>query len=486
MIIYKRGGENTTMKKTTSIFLLICIALSLLASCGKDTGNLPSDETTAAETETETTEETVTEISDNLPEMDYESIDYNVLAAAEQWIEFYESELTGEVIDDAVYKRNLAVEERFDIKLKYNVYNGYYAGLGSVKTALSGSVLSGSGDFDLMVGGISYVTRHIANNLYTDLNKLNYLDFSQPWWYDYVNDELEIFDRLYLAAGQYGMLSTVNAVVTFFNKQMMIDYNLGNMYDIVKSGEWTYDKMIEMASVVIQDVDGNGIYDMNDVFGMVSTYDYISFFPTSMDYRYSYRDDEGNVILKEPDEKILKINEYVYLIYNTQGLYWGEYEYISEMLDMFTNDRALFMPHVLNHSASEVMREMEDFGIIPVCKYDEAQKEYITTVVSDVAGIPFFVKDFDMSALILEALASETYKTVRPAYYDVALTRKYSRDNESNEMLDIIFTNPALDFTYIYIDIMGSDMYYQLGKDLNYASWSAKKMPGYQKSLINL
>ena len=28
---------------------------------------------------------------------------------------------------------------------------------------------------------------------------------------------------------------------------------------------------------------------------------------------------------------------------------------------------------------------------------------------------------------------------------------------------------------------MGSDMYYQLGKDLNYASWSAKKMPGYQK-----
>ena len=125
---------------------------------------------------------------------------------------------------------------------------------------------------------------------------------------------------------------------------------------------------------------------------MVSTYDYISFFPTSMDYRYSYRDDEGNVILKEPDEKILKINEYVYLIYNTQGLYWGEYEYISEMLDMFTNDRALFMPHVLNHSASEVMREMEDFGIIPVCKYDEAQKEYITTVVSDVQEYRFLYR----------------------------------------------------------------------------------------------
>ena len=263
MIIYKRGRKYHN--ENNDIFAYLHRAV-LLASCGKDTGNLPSDETTAAETETETTEETVTEISDNLPEMDYESIDYNVLAAAEQWIEFYESELTGEVIDDAVYKRNLAVEERFDIKLKYNVYNGYYAGLGSVKTALSGSVLSGSGDFDLMVGGISYVTRHIANNLYTDLNKLNYLDFSQPWWYDYVNDELEIFDRLYLAAGQYGMLSTVNAVVTFFNKQMMIDYNLGNMYDIVKSGEWTYDKMIEMASVVIQDVDGNGIYDMNDVF----------------------------------------------------------------------------------------------------------------------------------------------------------------------------------------------------------------------------
>ena len=89
--------------KTTSIFLLICIALSLLASCGKDSGDSSAGiETTSAETVTETvtetTEETVTEISDNLPEMDYEGIDYNILAAAEQWIQFYESELTGDVI----------------------------------------------------------------------------------------------------------------------------------------------------------------------------------------------------------------------------------------------------------------------------------------------------------------------------------------------------------------------------------------------------
>ena len=59
------------MKKTTSIFLLICIVLSLLASCAGAGDNSTADtDTTAAETKTETTEETVTEISDNLPEMD--------------------------------------------------------------------------------------------------------------------------------------------------------------------------------------------------------------------------------------------------------------------------------------------------------------------------------------------------------------------------------------------------------------------------------
>ena len=42
-------------------------------------------------------------------------------------------------------------------------------------------------------------------------------------------------------------------------------------------------------------------------------------------------------------------------------------------------------------------------------------------------------------------LNAESYKTVIPAYYEVALKGKYSRDAESAEMLDLIFESRVID-----------------------------------------
>ena len=45
-----------------------------------------------------------------------------------------------------------------------------------------------------------------------------------------------------------------------------------------------------------------------------------------------------------------------------------------------------------------------------------------------------------------EALASGSYYTVVPAYYDMAITGKYARDDESIEMLSIITGNRVFDY----------------------------------------
>ena len=58
--------------------------------------------------------------------------------------------------------------------------------------------------------------------------------------------------------------------------------------------------------------------------------------------------------------------------------------------------------------------------------------------------------DLEMSSIVLEALAAEGRYTLLPAYYDVVLSRKYTRDDESAEMLDLIFGSRVYDIGGVY------------------------------------
>ena len=53
-----------------------------------------------------------------------------------------------------------------------------------------------------------------------------------------------------------------------------------------------------------------------------------------------------------------------------------------------------------------------------------------------------------MTAAAAEALAAEAYRTVTPAFYEVALKNKYSRDDASSRIIDIIYNAATTDFLY--------------------------------------
>jgi len=95
-----------------------------------------------------------------------------------------------------------------------------------------------------------------------------------------------------------------------------------------------------------------------------------------------------------------------------------------------------------------------DFGIIPYPKLDEYQDSYYTFVDahSSLMAVPVMVGEIEKVGAIIEALSYESYKTVRPAYYDVALKSKFARDDESEKMLDIIFSGIVYDFDYVFCD----------------------------------
>ncbi len=482
------------MKRTLSLVLALLLLVSATA-CGNTSEQTPvsadNPVSAPAEEAAEETEAPETELTDNLPEKDYEGRAVQLLTSAEQWQEFYNSEQTGEVMDDAVYERNLAVEDRFGVKLNYQVFNGYTAGMDAVKTALSGSVMSGGGDYDLLVGSSSYIIPLVADSLLADLYDAEHIDLSAPWWFSYINQELEIAGMLPVGAGSYGMLNYAWAVVTFFNKNLLTQYQLEDPYALVQEGKWTWDTMMSIAEKVKTDTDGNQVYDQNDILGIASTWDYMGNFGDAMGCVYTEKTEDGSVTYLPMSEKLADINLKLYGVingdnyldgYNMPG---GDTTYTA-MINAFATDHALFMIHRLVHADTEAMRNMEGYGIIPTAKYDEAQDHYITPVVAEAGGIPAVVADAEMSAILLEALQFETWKSVRPAYYDIALKGKYTQDEISGQMLDLIFENATCSFAYMYTRFTDGYPASNLGQTEDYASWFASNSKKWQKKMNTL
>ena len=217
------------MKQLLAYLLAACMLLSF-AACGGET-EAPAQTAAApgASPESPDAETTEAETLPPIAQGNFGGAEFNVLAACEQWQDFYTAEQTGDVVNDAVYDRNRTLEENYNIKLNYRVFNGYTAGMKDVSTALSGSVMGGTGDYDLIIGSVSYVSPHISAGLLTDLRQFSQIDLSQPWWYKYADEQLEIAGRQYLASGSAGLNTVAWSIVTFFNKNLIADYGLENL-----------------------------------------------------------------------------------------------------------------------------------------------------------------------------------------------------------------------------------------------------------------
>ncbi|MGM9625046.1 MAG: hypothetical protein ACI3XM_04975, partial [Eubacteriales bacterium] len=93
-----------------------------------------------------------------------------------------------------------------------------------------------------------------------------------------------------------------------------------------------------------------------------------------------------------------------------------------------------------------------NFGIIPFPKYDEAQENYYTHVDghAPLMCLPKTNTYTERTGVIIECLNAESYRTCVPAVYDIVLTEKFSRDEMSVKMLDIILDGRTQNFGYVY------------------------------------
>ena len=93
-----------------------------------------------------------------------------------------------------------------------------------------------------------------------------------------------------------------------------------------------------------------------------------------------------------------------------------------------------------------------------------------------------------MIGAVLEAMASESYRTVTPAYYEVALKNKYAKDPASWDMLDIVTENLYIDPGVLYtknIESVHQKFRTIIGDQLNGASTRFKILERPVKSKLD-
>jgi len=243
--------------------------------------------------------------------------------------------------------------------------------------------------------------------------------------------------------------------VTYVNAEIASDnYSDVNFYDLVYEGQWTLDKVSELTERGYVDVNGDSKHDAGDQYGFIlNIQDPVEGMAAGSNIRLSEVDDDGVPYISIDNERTYTFYDKLYnLVYNNDGFYKAPADDSVSTMKMFASGNALMTVNKL-YNSEIYLREMDqDFYILPVPKLDEAQTNYNTRLHDGVTlfGIPVTNQHYDETSATLEAMASESFRLVAPAYYETALKVKYARDNESAKMIDLIRENVSSDFANLY------------------------------------
>ena len=382
------------------------------------------------------------QISDNLPEWDEGGADFHIGFLDQGARSMYNNdwiaeEMTGEVLNDAVYNRNVTVEERFNIKIGMVSHSN-----SSYSTDFTSTVLAGDDAFDMASLHPGYYGSFTTSGYLMKLSDMDYLDFTKPWWMGNSIESLSYLGVLYVAFGAATSVTLLaDSPVIFFNKDIATNLKVENLYEVVREGRWTYDYFLNLINQVSADTDGDGTIGDADRHGLhYPAQNQLYRYVWSLGGRYVTTNSEGVPEITIGSELLERVYDAVLSLTEADGTYpTNDYS-----VEMFIRGNTLFENNNLSDAGN--LREVDFYyGILPNFKLDENQEFYLTNGGGGPQCIPVTCGNPDRAALIMEALNAEGYKQVIPAYYETAVKHKMTSDEDSAEMLDLIFSHVVYD-----------------------------------------
>ncbi len=458
------------MKKRVSTALTWAILLSLLASC--DAGEPAESDTTPTETTPAVMEEVETEapdtrVRDDLPaDLDLGGATVSFLYREEVAGEFCSEDIVGEIVNDALFNSHLAVESRLNADINEILMLGHNVDVrATYMNNIRQSINAQDGLYDwvdLMIGNSTVL---MGEGMFRNIADNPYIDPAKPWYLAGTMEQTAIDGKLYFISGDASLGYLKSTYCMYYNMTVAEDYQVGDLYELVHAGEWTVDKVREIAALAKNDTDGSGTYDLNDDLGFVlhDFYQFIGFLGSCNASLYT-KNTDGVWEFSFGSDRDVSIADTLYrFCHETDGVYMSKNTELGDPTEYMSISNKFVAGDILLISAemddiTVKLRDIQDpYGVLPYPKYSVDQADYtnIARSIQNAFSMPVTCANPDNAGAVLEALSCENYNTVLPAYFETAMKTKYSENNETAKMFDLVKNSTNLTFWYTYNNALG-------------------------------
>ncbi|MCI8388079.1 MAG: hypothetical protein HFE63_06380 [Clostridiales bacterium] len=444
----------TKMSKILTLFLAVAL---FTVSCGDNTKQPETTSDGATDSSSDTTVTVEVDPLEKLGEHDFGGANYVILSSNSGYgsqpaydFELTVDEANGEVLNDAVYERQVKIEERYNVHIVKELMEG-----GQPTATIKRAVVAGDTEYSLVSDRLWDIITAATGDCFANYYDFEDIDLHSPWWNQDATNSLTINDKCYLQMNYINVACPLATHCLFYNKRIADEYNVSGIYDMVLDGTWTMDKLLEISENVTADLNGDTVYDDQDLYGFIGSLGCIGIMHYGCDNGFLNISDDGKVSHLLMTDRLQTTIEKVYKL-----CYEGNYSYarpvVYELMlpPMFANGHGLFYAGFFFDMLSTFRDMKDDYGLLPYPKFDENQDGYYTAVHggAPLLGIPRVVEDSKMVGVITEALAIESYNNVRPALVDLTIRNKLLRDEQSSQIYDIFLDGIKVNVALIYRD----------------------------------
>lgn len=437
------------MKHSRKAITLLTVALfSSAVSCGD---NEVIQDTNVSDTSLETSSQ---DRLDELGAKDFGGKTFTILdanGAPNTNVNIPEEEENGEVINDALIKRDNFIDNLYKVSIEY-VQTTSSDGINLLKN----SVLADERAYDLVFAPISGdgLNSAASAGVLANMDSFDELSLDKSWWSPLIYSSLSIDGHIYYTGGDIAPSIYCAPGCIYLNKELAKDYQISidDVYDSVNNGKWTVEYLTHLTKDLSQDLNNDDTLKADDdFFGFLNEPNGLSaaVLLAGSGIDLSSIDKNGQLTTTLGNEATYNaIDKLQALVTNAP---------YNNLHSAFIEDRAIFMLHYVSSAYSRYRDMTSDFAILPIPKYDENQSTYrslVNTWCNSFVGIPANV-DSTFVPFITEALAYYSHENVRPYSYENAFKEKGARDERDAEMLDLIFDTLYLDFNS-FINFGGS------------------------------